>query len=122
MPAPESPSSPHEPSTNESHQPKDHWTSTAYSASASFVPLLTREIIQWLDPQPGDKILDLGCGDGVLTAKIRSSGSHVAGLDASDNLIKAAETAYGTHEDLTWTVLDCRHLENSSAVKEAGYT
>ncbi len=103
-------------------QGKDHWTANAYSASASFVPLLTQEIVQWLDPQPKDIILDLGCGDGVLTAKIRSSCSRVAGFDASANLIKAAESTYGTNEALTWNLLDCRDLEHSDAVKEAEYT
>ena len=104
------------------HQCKDHWTTDAYSASASFVPLLTQEIVQWLDPQPNDIILDLGCGDGVLTAKLRSSGSRVAGFDASANLIKAAEDTHGTSPDLTWNLLDCRYLENSNAIKEAEYT
>ena len=101
---------------------KDHWTTNAYSASASFVPLLTQEIVQWLDPQPNDHILDLGCGDGLLTAKIRSSGCRVTGLDASANLIKAAENTYGINEGLTWKLVDCRYLESSRAVKEAGYT
>ena len=130
MPAQETPTSLHEPSTDEVHQPeprsehqgKDHWTAHAYSSSASFVPRLADEVVQWLDPQPNDTILDLGCGDGVLTAKIHSSGARVAGFDASSNFIKAAETSHGTDEGLTWNILDCRYLENSSAVKEEEYT
>ena len=112
----------HQSKTSSRHQGKDHWTANAYSASASFVPLLTHEILQWLDPQPNDIILDLGCGDGQLTAKIRSSGARVAGFDASANFIKAAENKYGTDEGLSWNLLDCRYLEGSSAVKEAEYT
>ena len=103
-------------------QDKDHWTANAYSASASFVPLLTQEIVQWLDPQPNDIILDLGCGDGVLTAKIRSQFSRLDGFDASANFIKAAQNTYGTNEGLTWNLLNCRYLENSNAVKEQEYT
>lgn len=103
-------------------QGKDHWTANAYAASASFVPLLTQEIVQWLDPQPNDTILDLGCGDGLLTAKIRSSCSRVDGFDASANLVRAAENTYSTNEGITWNVLDCRYLESSDAVKEAEYT
>ncbi|KAF6229859.1 hypothetical protein HO133_004196 [Letharia lupina] len=130
MPVPEAQSSPQESSNNAAQALKpnfdgrgpDHWTAKAYSASASFVPFLTQEIVQWLDPQPHDIILDLGCGDGVLTAKIRSSCSRVAGFDASANLIKAAENTYGTNENLTWNVLDCRYLENCNSVKEAEYT
>ena len=112
----------HQSNTGLVRQGKDHWTANAYSASASFVPLLTQEIVQWLDPQPDDIILDLGCGDGLLTAKVRSSGARVAGFDASANLIKAAEDTYGTNEGLSWNLLDCRYLESSSLVKEAEYT
>ena len=131
MPPRETQSSPHESSNNDqAHQlnpdsepqSKDPWTANAYSASASFVPLLTQELVQWLDPQPNDTILDLGCGDGLLTAKIRSSGCRVTGLDASTNLLQAAESNYGTNEGLAWNMLDCRYLEDSSAVKEEGYT
>lgn len=103
-------------------QGKDHWTANAYSAAASFVPLLTQEIVQWLDPQSNDTILDLGCGNGVLTAKIRSSCSRVDGFDASTNLLKAAEDTCGTNKGLTWNTLDCRYLEASNAVKEGEYS
>ena len=112
----------HQSKTSLVHQTKDNWTANAYSASASFVPLLTQEIVQWLDPQPDDTILDLGCGDGLLTAKVRSSGARVAGFDASANLIKTAESTYGTNEGLSWNLLDCRYLESSNFVKEAEYT
>lgn len=36
----------------------------AYQRSASFVPKLATKIVQWLDPQKGDHILDIGCGGG----------------------------------------------------------
>ena len=109
-------------STTSERQCRDHWTANAYSASASFVPLLTQEIVQWLDPQPNDIILDLGCGDGVLTAKLRSSCSRLDGFDASVSLLKAAESTYGTNDGLTWNVLDCRYLEESKAVKDVEYS
>jgi SAM-dependent methyltransferase len=43
-----------------------------------------------LAPQPGERILDLGCGDGTLTARIAQSGARVIGLDASPELVAAA--------------------------------
>ena len=108
--------------SNPEGQSKDQWTANAYTASASFVPLLTQEIVEWLDPTNNDTILDLGCGDGVLTAKIRSSCASVNGFDASANLLKAAETTYGSDKNLTWNMLDCRYLEKSSAVKDGKYS
>lgn len=102
-------------------QSKDHWTPSAYNASASFVPLLTQEIMQWLDPQATDTILDLGCGDGFLTAKIAERSARVDGFDASPSLIEAGQSIYGTASNLSWHVLDCRYLESSKDVKEGEY-
>ena len=103
-------------------QPKDHWTHKAYSVSASFVPELASVLVNWLDAQDSDIILDLGCGDGSLTAKIKKQCASVAGYDASTNLIDAAVKTYGTLPDLTWHVQDCRYLETSSNLKHDAYT
>ncbi len=43
-----------------------------------------------LDPQPGDRILDLGCSDGVLTQKLQEMGCQVIGVDASPELVSVA--------------------------------
>lgn len=43
-----------------------------------------------LDPQPGERILDLGCGDGALTARIAQTGAAVVGVDASADMVSAA--------------------------------
>ena len=103
-------------------QPKDHWTHEAYSASASFVPELTLKIFNWLQPTDSDIILDLGCGDGPLTAKIKEQSASVEGFDASANLINAAQKMYSAVSNLTWHVQDCRYLEASQAVKHGTYT
>lgn len=101
-------------------QLRDHWTHTAYNASASFVPLLTQEILLWLSPQPTDIILDLGCGDGVLTAKIAETCPNVVGVDSSANLISAARTSYGEHP-ISWHLLDCRYMEKDNMLVESLY-
>ena len=105
-----------------SRPPKDHWTHEAYSASASFVPELATKVISWLNPQPEDIILDLGCGDGPLTAKIKERCASVAGFDSSPNLIESARKNYGSVPDLSWFVQDCRYLEECRDVKEGAYT
>ena len=43
-----------------------------------------------LDPRPGERILDVGCGDGVLTKKIAARGASVTGIDNSLDMIRAA--------------------------------
>ena len=103
-------------------QPKDHWTHEAYSASASFVPELTWKVVNWLNAQNSDIILDLGCGDGSLTTRIKKQCAFVEGFDASANLIDTAQKTYGTVPNLTWHVQDCRYLEESSDLKHGGYT
>lgn len=66
------------------------WNPTAYAEVGAFVPALGAGVLDWLDPQPGERILDLGCGDGQLTAKIASSGAEVAGVDASPAMVESA--------------------------------
>ncbi|KAL8780025.1 MAG: hypothetical protein Q9213_006669 [Squamulea squamosa] len=99
----------------------DCWTQQAYLASAPFVPELATTIVQWLNPQPEDLILDLGCGDGVLTAKIKTACSSVTGIDASSNLITAAKKSYGSIAGLSWHTQDCRCLNRWLNFKEGAY-
>ncbi|SEM50023.1 Ubiquinone/menaquinone biosynthesis C-methylase UbiE [Sphingomonas gellani] len=66
------------------------WDPAAYSANAAFVPALGAPVLALLDPKAGERILDLGCGDGVLTERIVASGAEVLGVDASAEMIEAA--------------------------------
>jgi SAM-dependent methyltransferase len=66
------------------------WSPTDYAANAAFVPALGAPVLELLDPRPGERILDLGCGDGVLTEKIVAAGAQVIGVDASPEMIEAA--------------------------------
>jgi len=66
------------------------WDASAYSAHGRFVTDLGASILAWLDPKPGEEILDIGCGDGVLTAQIAQRGASVRGIDASSAMVEAA--------------------------------
>ena len=68
------------------------WNPTTYEANGSFVPALGAGVLEWLAPQPGERILDLGCGDGQLTAKIAAAGATVVGVDASLAMIEGAKS------------------------------
>lgn len=100
---------------------RDHWSSTAYTTSASFVPQLASTVSRWLDPQDSDTILDLGCGDGPLTAEIKQKCSNVVGVDASGAMIEAAKSSYGNIAGLTWYARDCRYLERDSEIGRVQY-
>ncbi len=69
--------------------PQD-WSAEGYAANARFVSDLGATILGWLDPQPGERILDVGCGDGALTRILAQSGAEIVGVDASEPLLAAA--------------------------------
>jgi trans-aconitate methyltransferase len=66
------------------------WDPFAYERNGAFVHGLAGGVLEWLDVQPGEYVLDLGCGDGQLTLRIVESGAHVLGVDGSAEMIAAA--------------------------------
>ncbi|MGB7946514.1 MAG: class I SAM-dependent methyltransferase [Candidatus Binatia bacterium] len=66
------------------------WNPHVYAKNARFVSDLGEPLLQLLRPQAHEFILDLGCGDGALTARIAEYGSHVVGLDSSFPQLQAA--------------------------------
>jgi SAM-dependent methyltransferase len=66
------------------------WSPADYAQNAAFVPALGDAVLQRLAPQPGELILDVGCGDGALTARIAAAGARVIGLDSSPEMVEAA--------------------------------
>jgi len=67
-----------------------HWDPERYRANAGFVAELGLPVVELLAPKPGERILDLGCGDGALTAKLAASGATIVGTDASAEQVEAA--------------------------------
>jgi trans-aconitate methyltransferase len=81
------------------------WNPTAYADNAHFVPALGQPVLDLLNSQSGDRILDLGCGDGVLTEKLVALGVQVVGIDNSPDMIAAAR-----QRGLDARVMDARAL------------
>jgi trans-aconitate methyltransferase len=66
------------------------WDAETYAKNARFVSDLGSPILDLLAPKPGERILDLGCGDGVLTKKLVELGCEVVAADSSPAMIEAA--------------------------------
>ena len=66
------------------------WDPALYAVHAAFVPALGAPVVALLAPQSGEHILDLGCGDGVLTAKLVEAGATVVGIDGDAAMVVAA--------------------------------
>ena len=75
------------------------WDPKAYAQAGAFVHGLAGGVLEWLNPQPGEQILDLGCGDGQLTLRLAATGAKVQGVDASAAMAEAAR-ARGVSADV----------------------
>lgn len=67
------------------------WDAADYARVGSFVAELGEAALDLLDPQAGERIIDIGCGDGTLTVKIREAGADVVGIDNSLSMVAAAK-------------------------------
>jgi trans-aconitate methyltransferase len=66
------------------------WDAADYARVGGFVPALGQAALDLLDPQPGEHILDIGCGDGSLTEQIVDRGANVVEIDNSPSMVGAA--------------------------------
>lgn len=83
----------------------DPWKADKYTTDAAFVPQLTSVVQQWLDPQSSETVLDIGCGDGVLTKNLAARTASIYGIDSSPNMIEKSQKL-----GLQAEVVDCSKL------------
>jgi SAM-dependent methyltransferase len=69
------------------------WLTERYDRNARFVSDLGAPVLDLLAPLAGERVLDLGCGDGVLTQRIAEAGAEVLGVDMADDLLATAREA-----------------------------
>ncbi|NKB51226.1 MAG: methyltransferase domain-containing protein [Rhizobiaceae bacterium] len=81
------------------------WESEFYQRDTGFVADYGADVLSWLEPVAGERILDLGCGDGVLTQKIVAAGADVVGADSSPSFVQTARAS-----GLDARVLDAQNL------------
>ncbi|MCD9022947.1 class I SAM-dependent methyltransferase [Cohnella silvisoli] len=73
---------------------KVYWEANLYDDSMSFVSQYGEDLVKWLNPQNGERIVDFGCGTGDLAAQIASLGSEVIGVDISPEMVERAQNKY----------------------------
>jgi len=67
------------------------WDPQSYQHNASFVSALGASVLQLLAAKPGERVLDLGCGDGVLTLRLQEAGCEVMAVDSSPEQVAGAQ-------------------------------
>ena len=72
----------------------NEWNPALYDQKHSFVFEYGHELLALLQPQPGELILDLGCGTGHLTSQLAQTGARVIGLDSSPSMLTTARQNY----------------------------
>jgi len=92
------------------------WDSALYDDRHSFVWRAGAGLLDLLNPQPGERILDLGCGTGHLTAKIAEAGAVVVGLDSSPAMIAQARQNFPSLRFVLAEARDFRFEDSFDAV------
>src|SRR5690242_17772424 len=88
--------------------PKNNWDSNLYEDKHAFVWQYGEDLLELLNPKPGESILDLGCGTGQLTEKIALAGAEVIGIDNAPAMIEKARQNY---PHLRFQVTDARDFQ-----------
>ncbi len=85
--------------------PDNNWNAALYDQKHAFVFEYGRGLLALLEPQEGEKILDLGCGTGHLARQMAEAGAQVVGLDSSPQMVEQARRAY---PDIEFLMADAR--------------
>ena len=91
---------------------ENNWNPDLYDQKHDFVAQYGAGILQILNPQAGEKILDVGCGTGDLTWQISQAGAEVKGIDSSGEMIVKAKAKY---TQLCFECVDITRLEQKEA-------
>lgn len=85
--------------------PGNDWDAALYDQKHAFVFEYGKGLLAVLEPQAGERILDLGCGTGHLAQTIAETGAYVVGIDSSLEMVEQARKAY---PEIEFLVADAR--------------
>ncbi|MBV6627072.1 MAG: methyltransferase domain-containing protein [Rivularia sp. (in: Bacteria)] len=91
----------------------NHWNSSLYQDKHAFVWKYGENLLEILNPKSNEKVLDLGCGTGQLTAKIAESGAEVIGIDSANEMVEKAQQNY---PKLKFQIADARKFKLPQSV------
>ena len=83
------------------------WNPELYQARHSFVWDYGRDLVGMLAPKKNERILDIGCGTGNLTAEIAALCGEITGVDSSPQMIEQARLNY---PQIDFQLIDVREL------------
>jgi SAM-dependent methyltransferase len=70
----------------------NNWNANKYKKHADFVSILALPVVELLNPKEGEKILDLGCGEGTLALEIKKFGADVIAVDLSSEMVEKTQS------------------------------
>jgi trans-aconitate methyltransferase len=89
------------------------WDADLYDAQHSFVSTLGNDLLDLVGAQPGERILDLGCGTGDHVVALLSTGAEAFGIDSSPEMIARAQAK---HPGLPVSLADAREIDYHSGL------
>lgn len=92
------------------------WDAEAYQKNFGFVSGYGDDLLKLLEPKPGMTILDIGCGNGILTHRISQKGADVTGIDSSEEMLRLAESNYPALKFYRINALELPYAEEFDAV------
>ena len=87
--------------------PENNWNAALYDQKHGFVSEYGKSLLAMLDAQPGETILDLGCGIGHHAKELADAGAQVVGIDGAASMIEAARERY---PEIEFEVMDARNF------------
>lgn len=90
------------------------WNASEYAQLSGLQRAMVEEVLALLDLEGSERVLDVGCGDGRITAEIatRVPRGTVVGVDSSRDMITFASSRFGpaVRPNVRFEVADARHL------------